>query len=559
MPTYNVTLRGARKRLNRFLQKVGGALDGAQTSPAEAQAALAHAVRTPVWAARRGELTVSIEHREALALATRLTDAAQHWGISAKVVEVPAGAPNPITTARYVHGQWEHIFHEHGPATRVRVVLDAHEEKLVAMHVHNESGWHNASAAEISDVQDSLLNTNDVLADPAQCGLATSWNPPSWMLRDVARVRATASAQAQHAGAKSAPRGLAHYITEVTVTDPDSNAPVEVAVYKDPVSGGMFAVDSSFLLTLSDDDPVIEPFNGREVLLWEGPLGSPSAADSGEEPGPGTLMFQPDAEHMPEDLASFEVFVSLERAKERYPEIPLEAWQAYRYGDIEHPVFVDRAPRAPSQVPAVYEVDVAKLAKPGASTVSDLRLAVGLGHTGWNTTTDLLVTEVAGQRYALRVVGTIEGRDPNNEASFDVRSITQEQLAQLEGDAQAARTRRLQTTEGPWLEWITPEGEAVGDVFDEIALDPNEEIRKLQRRLEAPGNEPWRDVVGHVLHMQEKYEFVADGDDAREAIERSAELLGIELTNEQTVAACQHLEEENAAPTPGPTGPVLRP
>ena len=57
----------------------------------------------------------------------------------------------------------------------------------------------------------------------------------------------------------------AKYITEITVTDPHTNAPVEVAIYKDMQSGGMFGVDASFILT---DEPVYEPFDGHEVVLF---------------------------------------------------------------------------------------------------------------------------------------------------------------------------------------------------------------------------------------------------------------------------------------------------
>ncbi|MAD89030.1 MAG: hypothetical protein CMK64_04955 [Pseudoalteromonas sp.] len=60
------------------------------------------------------------------------------------------------------------------------------------------------------------------------------------------------------------------FVTEVTVTDPNTNAPVEVAIYKDSESGAMFGVDSSYIMTLSDDDPVNNPFNGDEIELVEG-------------------------------------------------------------------------------------------------------------------------------------------------------------------------------------------------------------------------------------------------------------------------------------------------
>lgn len=58
----------------------------------------------------------------------------------------------------------------------------------------------------------------------------------------------------------------AKYITEITVTDPHTNAPVEVAIYKDIQSGGMFGVDASFLLT---EEVVHEPFDGQEVVLFD--------------------------------------------------------------------------------------------------------------------------------------------------------------------------------------------------------------------------------------------------------------------------------------------------
>lgn len=38
----------------------------------------------------------------------------------------------------------------------------------------------------------------------------------------------------------------AKFVKQITVTDPDSNAPVELAVFKHE-NGGMFALDSSFI------------------------------------------------------------------------------------------------------------------------------------------------------------------------------------------------------------------------------------------------------------------------------------------------------------------------
>lgn len=39
----------------------------------------------------------------------------------------------------------------------------------------------------------------------------------------------------------------AQYVKFIEVTDPDTGAEVELEVYKDPESGAMFAIDSTFL------------------------------------------------------------------------------------------------------------------------------------------------------------------------------------------------------------------------------------------------------------------------------------------------------------------------
>jgi hypothetical protein len=59
----------------------------------------------------------------------------------------------------------------------------------------------------------------------------------------------------------------AKYIQTVSVLDPDSLASVDVSIYKDLESHGLFGIDSSYILTLSDNDPVKNPFNGNELQL----------------------------------------------------------------------------------------------------------------------------------------------------------------------------------------------------------------------------------------------------------------------------------------------------
>lgn len=56
----------------------------------------------------------------------------------------------------------------------------------------------------------------------------------------------------------------ARFVTTVTVPDPDTGAPVELEVWKDPASGGLLAVDASFLDQVADRIP--NPFNPSETL-----------------------------------------------------------------------------------------------------------------------------------------------------------------------------------------------------------------------------------------------------------------------------------------------------
>lgn len=61
----------------------------------------------------------------------------------------------------------------------------------------------------------------------------------------------------------------AKFVSEVTVVDPDSGLPVEVAIYKLESNGAMFGIDSSYLLTLAEEEPVNCPFTGELIELVE--------------------------------------------------------------------------------------------------------------------------------------------------------------------------------------------------------------------------------------------------------------------------------------------------
>lgn len=61
----------------------------------------------------------------------------------------------------------------------------------------------------------------------------------------------------------------ADFVCEVEIIDPDTHLPVEVSIYKDRDSKALFGIDGSYILTLSDNEPVSSPFNGDDIELIE--------------------------------------------------------------------------------------------------------------------------------------------------------------------------------------------------------------------------------------------------------------------------------------------------
>ena len=73
----------------------------------------------------------------------------------------------------------------------------------------------------------------------------------------------------------------AKFIKEITIEDPDTGQPIEMEVYKHE-NGGMFAIDSSYLEQVADEDMdgqarIIDPFystyelkDEAEILILEG-------------------------------------------------------------------------------------------------------------------------------------------------------------------------------------------------------------------------------------------------------------------------------------------------
>jgi len=57
------------------------------------------------------------------------------------------------------------------------------------------------------------------------------------------------------------------YIEEYIVIDPDTGSDVHIEIYKDVESGGLFAIDSSFIEQISHEIP--SPFNSNTALILD--------------------------------------------------------------------------------------------------------------------------------------------------------------------------------------------------------------------------------------------------------------------------------------------------
>ena len=61
------------------------------------------------------------------------------------------------------------------------------------------------------------------------------------------------------------------FLKEIKITDnTDNDVEVQIMIFKDIKSGGVFGIDSSFIEQLFDDEEAVkvnEPFNNTEVIL----------------------------------------------------------------------------------------------------------------------------------------------------------------------------------------------------------------------------------------------------------------------------------------------------
>jgi hypothetical protein len=64
----------------------------------------------------------------------------------------------------------------------------------------------------------------------------------------------------------SVPNSVARYVGECEAVDPDTQNEVPLLVYKEQLSGGLFAVDATYIDSMKGDC-VYEPFTGELVKL----------------------------------------------------------------------------------------------------------------------------------------------------------------------------------------------------------------------------------------------------------------------------------------------------
>lgn len=166
--------------------------------------------------------------------------------------------------------------------------------------------------------------------------------------------------------------------------------------------------------------------------------------------------------------------------------------------------------------PPKYDIDVARYVAPGKSTVSDVRLALELGHGRKGGMTVLLSTTVGTRTYTLVVCGGISGHDDRLHAPIDSGVFTAEQIERLEkGDGD------ITLDSAPWLEWIDSSGNAVGDVFESIDLDPAVEISKLRRDLHRALADTLQEATPSFWLVAENHQI----NKAREALLEAAAIL----------------------------------
>lgn len=118
--------------------------------------------------------------------------------------------------------------------------------------------------------------------------------------------------------------------------------------------------------------------------------------------------------------------------------------------------------------------------------ITDARLAAFLGHCHRDQSTTLLVwTAPDGQEYELRLCGLVwfDYRQPDGTLvsvhSSDGLPAFDRMTAETQQVPQELHTQH----NSPFFEWLNANSDPVGDVFETISANPQDEIASLQRML----------------------------------------------------------------------------
>lgn len=79
---------------------------------------------------------------------------------------------------------WGHIF-SGSRETATRFVFDTEENRMIAAQLRDGAtgSWSDADPAELSDLEDSLVNANsEAIADPQDWGLIDADEAPAWSI-----------------------------------------------------------------------------------------------------------------------------------------------------------------------------------------------------------------------------------------------------------------------------------------------------------------------------------------------------------------------------------------
>lgn len=128
-----------------------------------------------------------------------------------RLIEYLAALPSPVLigsaapkAARFVHGNWEHIFPGQHSATQVRFAFDRDTSHVTAMQVHGNSGWTNAARDAVSDLEDSLKNANEgAIEQPQVWGLIEASTLPDWAAPPAAAAEARETSLPQGRGGQN--------------------------------------------------------------------------------------------------------------------------------------------------------------------------------------------------------------------------------------------------------------------------------------------------------------------------------------------------------------------